>query len=200
MQFKNTLTRYGAIAQLFHWVIVVLIVTQFVLGWRQDGLPQFSNARLQILALHKSFGITVLSLAVLRLAWRLFNPIPPMPPSTPRWQERAAQASHFLLYALIFITPVLGWLMSSAYAVSVSWFKLVTLPNLIGPNKAAFEQLRDWHEIMAYTLGVIALLHMAAGLWHHFVDRDDVLRRMLPIARTNTPDANTLDTNQPNPT
>ena len=181
MQLKNTLTRYGAVAQLFHWVIVVLIITQFVLGIRADGLPQFSNARLQLLATHKSIGITVLGLAVLRLAWRLVNPVPPMPPRTPRWQELAAHISHFLLYALIFITPLLGWLMSSAYAVSVSWFKLVTLPNFIEPNKAAFEQLRHWHHYMAYTLAAVALIHAAAGLKHHFFDRNDVLRRMLPV-------------------
>jgi cytochrome b561 len=181
MQLKNTLTRYGAVAQLFHWVIVALIITQFVLGIRQDGLPQFSSARLQILATHKSIGITILGLAVLRLAWRLFNPVPPMPPRTPRWQELAAHVSHFLLYALLFITPVLGWLMSSAYAVSVSWFGLVTLPNFIEPNKAAFEQLREWHEAMAYTLAVLASIHLAAGIKHHFFDRDDVLRRMLPV-------------------
>jgi cytochrome b561 len=203
MQLKNTLTRYGAVAQLFHWVIVVLIITQFVLGLRADGLPQFSIARLQLLALHKSFGITVLGLAILRLIWRLFNPVPPMPPRTPRWQELAAQVSHFLLYALIFITPLLGWLMSSAYAVSVSWFKLFTLPNLIGPNKSAFEVLRESHHVVAYTLAVIALVHAAAGIKHHFVDRDDVLRRMLPLPESPTtafvPTPNTTDTDSPTP-
>jgi cytochrome b561 len=169
------------LAQLFHWVIVVLIITQFVLGRRADGLPQFSTARFHLLATHKSIGITILALAVLRLGWRLLNPVPPIPPGTPRWQELAAHVSHFLLYALIFITPVLGWLMSSAYAVSVSWFGFVTLPNFIEPNKAAFEQLRDWHHFMAYTLGALALIHAAAGLKHHFFDRNDVLRRMLPL-------------------
>ena len=190
MQLKNTLTRYGALAQLFHWVIVVLIITQFVLGIRADGLPKLSNARFQLLATHKSIGITILALALLRLAWRLFNTIPPMPPRTPRWQELAAQASHFLLYALLFITPVLGWLMSSAYAVTVSWFGLVTLPNFIEPNTAAFNALRHWHHWMAYTMGVLALLHAAAGIKHHFFDRDDVLTRMLPVAeRGRSPDS-----------
>ena len=201
MQLKNTLTRYGAVAQLFHWVIVVLIVTQFVLGLRANGLPQFSIARFQVLALHKSFGITILGLAILRLAWRLFNPVPPLPPRTPRWQELAAHVSHFLLYALLFITPLLGWLTSSAYAVSVSWFKLFTLPNLIGPNKAAFAQLRELHEFMAFTLAALALIHIAAGIKHHFVDRDDVLRRMLPLPEARPaalpPTAHTTDTDPP---
>ena len=179
MQLKNTLTRYGLVAQLFHWVIVVLIITQFVLAEWADGLSPVK--KIGILATHKSVGITILLLAVLRLTWRLFNPAPKMPAGTPRWQELAAHASHFLLYALLFIQPVLGWLMSSARAFSVSWWGLVTLPDFIEPDKAAFERLRDWHEAMAYTLATIALIHIGAALKHHFFDRDDVLRRMLPV-------------------
>jgi cytochrome b561 len=180
MQLKNTLTRYGAVAQLFHWVIVVLIITQFVLALRFQSLSS-PVAKIGVLATHKSVGITILALAVLRLTWRLFNPIPPLPSGMPRWQEFAAHVSHFLLYALLFIQPVLGWLMSSARAFSVSWWGLVTLPDFIEPNKAAFERLHDWHEAMAYTLAVLALIHIAAALKHHFFDRDDVLRRMLPL-------------------
>jgi cytochrome b561 len=179
MQLKNTLTRYGALAQLFHWVIVVLIITQFVLALWADGLPPINN--LGVLGTHKSIGITILMLAVLRLAWRLFNPVPLQPRGMPRWQELSAHVSHFLLYALLFITPVLGWLMSSARAFSVSWFGLVQLPDFIEPNKAAFERLRDWHEVMAWSLATIAVIHLAAALKHHFFDHDDVLRRMLPI-------------------
>jgi cytochrome b561 len=179
MQLKNTLTRYGALAQLFHWVIVVLIITQFVLALWAEGLSPIK--KIGVLGTHKSIGITILVLAVLRLAWRLFNPVPPQPRGIPRWQELSAHVSHFLLYALLFITPVLGWLMSSARAFSVSWFGLVTLPDFIEPNKAAFELLRDWHHFMAWTLATIAVIHLAAALKHHFFDRDDVLRRMLPV-------------------
>src|SRR3954463_11380274 len=179
MQLKNTLTRYGALAQLFHWAIVVLIITQFVLALRADGLSPIK--KIGILGTHKSIGITILVLAVLRLTGRLSNPAPPLPPRTPRWLGFGAHASHFLLYALLFITPVLGWLMSSARAFSVSWFGLFTLPDFIEPNKATFERLRDWHEVMAWSLATIAVIHLAAALKHHFFDRDDVLRRMLPV-------------------
>jgi cytochrome b561 len=179
MQLKNTLTRYGAVAQLFHWVIVALVITQFVLAKRAEGLSPF--AKIGVLATHKSIGITILALALLRLVWRLFNPVPTLPAGAPRWQDRAAHLSHFLLYALLFITPVLGWLMSSARAFSVSWFGLVTLPDFIEPNRATFERLHDAHEAMALTLATIALVHAAAALKHHFFDRDNVLRRMLPL-------------------
>ena len=179
MHLKNTLNRYGAVAQLFHWAIVALIITQFVLALRAKGLS--AVAKIGILATHKSIGITILGLALLRLAWRCFNPVPPLPPGAPRWQDRAAHASHFVLYALLFITPLLGWLMSSARAFSVSWFGLVTLPDFIKPNKAAFESLHEAHEFMAYSLAAIAIVHAAAALKHHFLDRNDVLRRMLPV-------------------
>jgi cytochrome b561 len=179
MHLKNTLNRYGAVAQLFHWAIVALIITQFVLALRAKGLSPV--AKIGILATHKSIGITILGLALLRLAWRWFNPVPPLPPGAPRWQDRAAHVSHFLLYALLFITPLLGWLMSSARAFSVSWFGLVTLPDFIKPNKAAFESLHEAHEFMAYSLAAIAIVHAAAALKHHFLDRNDVLRRMLPV-------------------
>jgi cytochrome b561 len=184
MHLRNTLTRYGAVAQLFHWAIVALVITQFVLAERAEGLSPV--AKIGILATHKSVGITILGLALLRLTWRLFYPVPPAPTSTPRWQQRAARVSHFLLYALLFITPVLGWLMSSARAFSVSWFGLVTLPDFIEPNKAAYETLHDAHEFMAKSLAVIAIVHAAAALKHHFFDRDNVLRRMLPV-RDRTP-------------
>jgi cytochrome b561 len=178
MHLKNTLKRYGAVAQLFHWAIVALIITQFVLALRAKGLSPV--AKIGVLATHKSVGITILGLALLRLAWRWFNPVPPLPPGTPRWQDRAAHLSHFLLYALLFITPLFGWLMSSARAFSVSWFGLVTLPDFIKPNKAAFDTLHEVHEFLAYTLAAVAIVHAAAALKHHFLDRNDVLRRMLP--------------------
>jgi cytochrome b561 len=184
MHLKNTLTRYGAVAQLFHWAIVALVITQFVLAKRAEGLSPI--AKVGILGTHKSIGITILGLALLRLAWRWFNPVPSLPAGAPRWQDRAAHASHFLLYALLFITPLLGWFMSSARAFSVSWFGLVTLPDFIAPNRATFETLRDAHEFAATSLGVIAIVHAAAALKHHFLDRDDVLRRMLPAPDRST--------------
>jgi cytochrome b561 len=193
MQLKNSLTRYGAIAQLFHWTIVVLIVTQFVLAKRADDLPR-GVAKLAVLAQHKSVGITILTLATLRLGWRLFNPVPPLPVNTPRWQTWAAHSSHFLLYALLLIIPVLGWFMSSARNFPVSWFGWVTLPDFIEPSTAAFNFFHAAHTSLARVLAIIALLHIGAALKHHFIDRDNVLRRMLPVReRPRSADAAPLD-------
>ena len=118
---------------------------------------------------------------MLRLTWRAFNPVPAPPPNTPKWQQIAARISHFLLYALLIVIPLLGWSMSSARNFPVSWFGLVTLPDFVAPNRAAYEFLHDAHTTLAKVLIVVALLHAAAALKPHFIDRDNVLRRMLPL-------------------
>jgi cytochrome b561 len=180
MQLKNSSTRFGAIAQLLHWVIVALIIGQFYLAYKGAGLP-LGPAKIGVLAQHKSFGITILALAVIRLVWRFVNPVPEEDSSLPAWQRFAARASHFALYALIFLVPVAGWLMSSAKAYSVSWFGLVTLPDFIQQSDGAFDFFHELHEILAYSLAAIAILHALAALQHHFIARDHVLRRMLPV-------------------
>ena len=185
MQLKNDASRYGAIAQLFHWVIVILIVTQFVLAEKAEDLRGL--AKLTTLAQHKSVGITILVLALLRLGWRWMNPIPRLPDSTPRWQQFAAHGSHCLLYALLLVMPVLGWFMSSARNFPVSWFGLVTLPDFIEPSESAFKFFRAAHVALSKVLFVLALVHNVAALKHHFIDRDDVLRRMLPLKSRSQP-------------
>ena len=180
MQLKNDAFRYGVIAQLFHWSIVALIITQFFLANKAEDLP-LGPAKIATLATHKSVGMTVFGLAILRLIWRWFNPVPAAPASTPQWQRWAAHVSHWALYALIMITPLIGWLMSSARNFPVSWFGIVTLPDFVEPDTARYEFFHETHEVLAQTLFVVAIVHAAAALKHHFFDRDNVLRRMLPV-------------------
>jgi cytochrome b561 len=180
MQLRNNAARYGAVAQLFHWTIVALIVTQFILANKGHNLP-VGPSKIATLAQHKSVGITILGLAILRLLWRWLNPVPDTPPSTPGWQRRAARVSHFMLYSLLLTIPVVGWLMSSARNFPVSWFGIFTLPDFIEPNRNAYEFLHGLHETLAAILFVIALVHIAAALKHHFIDRNNILRRMLPV-------------------
>jgi len=110
MTLRNTASAYGSIAKLLHWTIVVLIIAQFWLGYSADDLPN-GLAKLKLLATHKSIGMTVLMLALVRVVWRLANPVPPPPVTTPRWQQLAARTSHLLLYLLLFLQPVTGWIM-----------------------------------------------------------------------------------------
>lgn len=186
MQLQNDESRYGVVAQFFHWAVAVLIIVQYTLANIAGDLP-LGPAKIAVLARHKSVGITILALVLLRLAWRWLNVVPPEPDDIPRWQKVAARISHVALYVLLIATPIVGWLMSSARNFPVSWFGLVTLPDVIAPNRPAYDFLHQAHEFMALTLFWLALLHIAAALKHHFVDRDQVLRRMLPMKLTVQP-------------
>lgn len=181
MAIRNTTHRWGAIAQLLHWLIVALIITQFTLATLFDDLPPGAR-KLSLLARHKSVGITILMLAVVRLAWRSANPTPPLPATLRPWERMLARLTHTLLYALLFAVPLAGWTMSSARGFPVSWFGLFTLPDLVPKNKMLYEVLVTTHGVLAWTLGVVAIIHMLAALKHHFVLKDDVLKRMLPVA------------------
>ena len=180
MPSRDTPLRYGAVAQSFHWIIAALIVTQFVLAYMADDLPNGMH-KLALLARHKSFGMTILMLAVLRLLWRLTHPAPALPAGMTSAERFLARASHFAFYVLLFAMPLTGWMMSSAKNYSVSWFGLFTWPNLIGKNAHAFELLQSTHETLSIVLLSIASLHILAALKHHFWNKDDVLRRMLPL-------------------
>lgn len=183
MPTRTEPTRYSAPAQLFHWVIAALIVTQFVLARMQEHLP-LGARKLGILARHKSVGMTILMLAILRLAWRLRHPAPPLPPRMRPFERRAARATHGAFYVLLFAMPLTGWMMSSAKNYSVSWFHQFTWPNLIGPNEQAFDLLRTTHDTLSWLLFALALLHILAALKHHFWNKDDVLKRMLPFTKS----------------
>jgi cytochrome b561 len=175
-------SRYSAVAQAFHWIIAALIVTQFTLGWMGEDLP-LGARKLALLARHKSFGMTILVLAVLRLLWRLFNRPPALPPGMSAIERKLARGTHILFYVLLFVMPLTGWMMSSAKNYSVSWFDQFTWPNLIGPDERAFDVLRTTHDTLSWLLFAVAILHILAALKHHFWNKDDVLKRMLPFTK-----------------
>lgn len=181
MPIRNTATRYGSVAQALHWAVVALLIVQITLGKIADDLP-LGFDKLVTLARHKSFGITILALAVIRLAWRLANR-PPPPPPMPGWQRLAAKLSHAALYALLFAMPLTGWMMSSASNYPVSWFGLAQLPDLVSPDRQLARDLKDVHELLANVLLSVVVLHVLAALKHQFVDRDGLLMRMLPWGR-----------------
>jgi cytochrome b561 len=181
MILRNTTRRWGAIAQLLHWLIVLFIVAQFTLATLFDGLPAGAK-KLTLLSRHKSIGITILVLALLRLAWRWNNPTPTLPDTLKPYERVLARLTHRLLYGLLFAVPLSGWLMSSARGFPVSWFGFFQLPDLVPKNKALYQALLTTHEILAWTLGIVATVHLLAALKHHFVHKDDVLRRMLPFS------------------
>ena len=181
MPFRNTTRSWGSLSKAFHWLIVLLIINQWWIASRADELKGL--AKLEALAWHKSFGLTILMLAVLRLLWRLVNPTPDLTVETRRWERVLARISHVLLYALIFAMPLTGWMMSSAKNYPVSWFKLFQFPDLVAPAEQTFHQMHDLHHLLFGVLVSVALLHVAGALKHHFIDKNDVLRRMLPFGK-----------------
>ena len=181
MTFRNTTRAWGALSKTFHWLIVLLIINQWWIAQRADDLPN-GPAKIAALGWHKSFGITILVLALLRLVWRWMNPVPSLANVTKSWERALAGLSHVLLYGLIFAMPLTGWMMSSARNFPVSWFHFFQLPDLVRPDKATYELMHDAHHVLFSTLVVVALLHVAGALKHHFIDRNDVLKRMLPFS------------------
>ena len=175
--------RYTSTAQALHWLIALLIVVQFVLARMAAPLP-LGARKLALLAEHKSFGMTVLLLVVVRFAWRLKN-VPPSLPANMHTVERfLARFTHVSFYVLLIAMPLSGWLMSSAKNYSVSWFGAFSWPNLIGPSETAFGFFKTLHHLLSDALFAIASLHILAALKHHFWNKDDVLARMLPDFRT----------------
>ena len=174
--------RYTPTAIALHWLIFVLIAGTFSLAVYMVDLP-LSPQKLKYFSWHKWTGVTIFMLALARVAWRLTHGAPAMPADMPAWQQRAAAATHVLLYALIVVIPVTGWLYSSASGVPTVYLGLLQLPDLVTRDKALGDQLRLVHVGLNYIMLVLIIVHAAAAVKHHWVDRDDVLRRMLPFSK-----------------
>jgi cytochrome b561 len=174
--------RYGLPAQLFHWLVAGLILFQVPLAYYMIDLP-LSPAKLESYALHKSIGLTIFSIAALRLAWRWLHRPPALPSVMPGWQAGLARLAQWLLYALIFVMPLTGWMSSSAANFPVSLFGWFTLPDLVEPDRALHERLELAHRYQAYLLFTLVATHAGAALHHHFVRRDGVLASMIPGLR-----------------
>lgn len=169
--------RYSTPAIVLHWLIALLIFVAFPLGLYMADLP-LSPEKLKLFSYHKWIGVTVFMLAELRVVWRLTHTPPPLPASVASWQRRASAVAHGLLYLLILVIPISGWLMSSAKGVQTVWFGVLPLPDLIGKDKALGHLLEEVHETLNYTLLALVVLHVAGALQHHFIERQPFLQRM----------------------
>jgi cytochrome b561 len=168
--------RYTAVARWLHWAIAGLIVANIVIGI----LHAYVNHDWPVIPLHKSIGLTVLALTVLRILWRATHAAPPLPAAMPRWEQAAAHGLHGLFYALMLALPVTGWVMVSAGDKPLRWFGLFPLPKLaVSKADAVFGLSHASHGPLGLVFGALILLHVAAALRHHLVLRDRVLARML---------------------
>ena len=178
--------RYGATAIALHWIVAILILGNLALGFYSVDLP-LSPQKLRYFSWHKWTGVTVFLLAALRLLWRLGHPAPLLPATMKPWEKRLAHVSHGLLYLLFFATPLSGWLFSSASGFQTVYLGVLPIPDLLAKNKEVADILQLVHHWIAGTLAALVALHTLAALKHHFVDRDDVLVRMLPFLRPRSP-------------
>lgn len=171
--------RYTATAKVLHWLLALLLFALLGLGFYMRDLP-LSPEKLQLYSWHKWAGVSAFLLAVIRLGWRLSHQPPALPASMSAAQRLAAHVGHLGLYALMLAIPLSGWLMSSAKGFQTVWFGVLPLPDLVAKDKALGELLATLH--LGLNLALLALLagHIGAALKHHFIDRDDILTRMLP--------------------
>ena len=179
------LQRYSATAIILHWTIALALFGQLSLGFWMTRLPS-SLRQFELYQLHKSIGITILLLSVVRLMWRLIHPAPLLPATMKVWDKRLARLTHAGLYLIMIGVPVLGWLTVSASPLNIPTllWDMVPLPHLpVDQGKQASESFAELHSFAAWGGVVLVVLHVAGALKHHFVEKDEVLWRMLPRLR-----------------
>ena len=177
MRIKNSTTNYGIVAIIIHWVMALIIIGMLALGLYMTSLKN-SLFKLQLYGWHKEIGVLVLMLVIVRLTWRLINSSPSLA-SLPWLQRLAAQVVHWAFYVFMFALPITGWLITSAAGLQVSFFGLFLLPNLVSPDKVQMHLYENIHSWLAWGLIATICCHVFAALVHHFINKDDILLRIL---------------------
>jgi cytochrome b561 len=179
MPFKNTSEKFGSLTKFLHWIIFILFVVNYYLVYRREYFPKDTNEKLQYLLLHKSLGICVLVLAFIMLIWRKVGTRPSMPSTMSLVEQKAANYMHILLYISMFIMPLSGILMSMFGGYPIGFFGLFKLPMLFAKNEAIGGVLYTTHVWSSYVIIALVSGHALAAFYHHFVKKDDVLKRMI---------------------
>lgn len=181
---RNTTRSWGLVSVLFHWIMALLFLGQFALGWYMEGLSYATQAmrKYELYQLHKSFGFTILGLAVLRALWSLTSRRPKLPPSMPGSEKKLAYGTHIALYLALFVVPLTGWAVVSTSPLPIAtwYFELVVIPSLpLGVSRASEQMWISIHGFLAYAAIFLAAVHILAALRHHFHHHDATLIRML---------------------
>ncbi len=182
MKLRSDARRWGGVTKTLHWTIALAVIALLCVGTWMVDLP-ISADKVRIYGLHKSAGITVLALMLVRIAWRRWEAArPELPFGMPGWERAAAWSSHLLLYLALLVMPLSGWLFNSAANFPLQWFGWFTIPGLTGPDPEVKAWARAVHHWTGYFLIGLVSLHVMAALKHHLLDRDETLRRMWPGA------------------
>lgn len=177
MKAKSTAESWGVMARTLHWLMAVMILAQFMGGWVAEQMER-SPARVSLMNAHKSLGLTVLLLLLLRIAWRLADETPAPLPGSPRREIALSKGVHHLLYLLMAAVPLSGWLAASATILPLKLWGLVPWPKLMTPDPAWQPLTANVHELLTWLLLAVLAVHVMAALYHHFVRRDRILIRM----------------------
>lgn len=180
MQLRSSADRYGAIAQTLHWLTVALVVAAWALGTFDDVLPR-GAARRTGLFVHISAGLAILAALAARVVWRLVDPPPPSEPTIfGVWGDRSSRLAHYTLYALLVAVPIAGIVLQFARGQALPLFGLSEFPSPWTANRAFARSVKEMHELLANALLIVAGVHAAAALVHHWLFGDRTLVRMLP--------------------
>ena len=185
MALRNTARRWGTIARLFHWTMALVVIPLWLLGKYMVGATGDLMRQYELYQLHKSVGFVVFGLAVLRLAWRLYDPAPPLPDGMDRLERLAAHLSHVGFYVFLLGMPVTGFLMAAASPLGIPTvlFGTIPVPHPIAPSADLYKLFQLLHHYMALMLALLLGVHVIAALHHHFYLKDRVLVRMIPFTR-----------------
>lgn len=179
MNLRNSEDRYGAVAQLLHWGMLILFVALYLIAESMEEMPKGPD-KFELIGLHKSLGVTALLLVLARVGWRFASPPPVTAADLNPMQQKVAGALHILLYICMFAMPISGYVMSMAGGHAIEVFGLFSLPDLVGESHDLKEFAEEAHEVTWVIIMILVGLHAVAALFHHFVAKDSVLRRMLP--------------------
>jgi len=178
----NSKSRYSMGAIVLHWLIAILIILNFIAAWISDDMPKAE--KMQVMANHKAFGMTILVLTLVRIGWRLAYKAPPFEASLQVWEVAVAKVVHVLFYVLMLAIPLTGWAMASVGGHPVGWFGLFSFPALpVGSDRATGGTFHEMHEVLAWAMLVLLALHIAATIKHMFFDHDGTAARISPFAR-----------------
>lgn len=182
MPLKSSAEHWGTLAKLFHWTIAILVISTLALGaWMTELEP--SADKMRWYALHKSIGLSILVLMLLRLLWRSIDTRPRQAPGIGPIARRVSRTVHASFYVLLIAMPISGWIYNSAANFPLRWFGWVHVPALAAPDPALKQLALGVHETLFYIILALVVLHIAGALKHHFMDRDNSLRRMLPFGK-----------------
>ena len=179
MGFENTSTEYGMVAKFFHWSMALIIMGLLDLGFYMVSLDG-SPFKFELYGWHKSFGALILFMVIARILWKFFNIKPDRLATHKIWERILAKIAHVSLASGMIIMPLSGWMMSSAGGYPVKMFGL-ELPAIVDKSKLISGWMHDIHEFFGYVLVIAILFHVMGAVKHHFIDRDMILKRMLPV-------------------